>query len=79
MLSFMAPNHKHVMCGFLSEGCCIHLVHIGDRGWVNTGPIYELILLYQFLIVFLFTGMFVFVSLGFIYGAYFSVHTRWPI
>lgn len=53
VLSFRVPNHKHLMCGFFSEGCCDHLVHVGDRGWLTTGPIYELMLLYQTFILFL--------------------------
>ena len=53
MLSLIVPNHKHSMCGFLSEGCCNHLVHVGDRGWVTTGPNHELMLLCQtFIFVF---------------------------
>lgn len=80
MLSFIAPNHKHLMCGFFSEGSWDHLVHVGDRGWAITGPIYELRLLCQTFISFLFMFVFyVFVSLGFIYGAYLSVYIIWPI
>ena len=53
MFSLTVPNHKHSMCGFLSEGCCNHLVHVGDKGWVTTGPNHELMLLSQtFIFVF---------------------------
>lgn len=75
MLGFTVPNHKHLMCRFFSEGCCNHLVHVGDGGWVTAGPIYKLMLLCQTFILFLF----VFVSLGFIYNTHFSVYTIWPI
>ena len=78
MLSFIVPNHKHLMCGFFSEGCCNHLVHMGDRGWVTAGPTYELTLVCQ-IFIFAYVCFCVFLSLGFIYGAHFSVYTIWPV
>ena len=84
MLSFSVPNHKHLMCGFFSEGCCDHLVHLGDREGRGeggtTGPIYEMMLLCQTFILFLCTFVFyVFVSLGFMCGSRLLVYTIWPI
>lgn len=76
--------HFTISILFLLEGCCDHLVHLGDeegRGEGGTsGPIYELVLLCQTFILFLCTFVFyVLVSLGFIYGAHLSVYTIWPI
>lgn len=63
---------------FFPRGCCYHLVRVGDKGWVTTGPMYELNLFHQ-TFIFSYVCFCVFVSLGFIYGAHFSVYTIWPI
>lgn len=81
-LGFSVPNHKHLMCGFFSEGCCDHLVHLGDEeGRVglldrSTNWCYFVRLLFYFCVCLFF---YVIVSLGFIYGAHLSVYTIWPI
>lgn len=66
------------MCGLFLEGCCNHLVRVGDRGWVGTGPNYELKLFRQ-IFTFVCVCYCVLVSLGFIYGVHFPVYTLWPI
>lgn len=83
MLGFSVPNHKHLMCGFFSEGCCDHLVYLGDKGEGEGGLLdrftkccYFPRLLFCFCVRLFF---YVLLSLGFIYGAHLSVYTIWPI
>lgn len=78
MPSLIVPHYKHLMCGFLFEGCCSHLVRVADGGWEIAGPIYVLKLFCQ-TFIFVYVCYCVLGFWGFMYGRHLYVHTLWPI